>query len=624
MTSTTFSLNGTSQFRRVYQWALKKNVGMMALLALLLFLANPLILLISMQGRQDSLEESVAEGTLTRGQVATELSKAYSELVGSALPAIAIALVLLFCAILCVGLFGYMQKRRSVDLFHALPVGRGPMLLGRWCAGLTVLFVPMVLDSVFQSIIGAAYGVSVQNGTRPPFIMLLWILLMGTAAFTSCVFLMVCTGTTLDAVLSALGVNIGYPLLILCGFSICAMMLPGFYEDAWKHPFIMTAFAPFAAAFTAVLQQHSFRFLLWWLVLTALMLAGSVFLYRRRKSEAAENNFAFPLPKLIVRFLVTAVGGLGFGLFLSGTAGTGKGFLIGVLFGSVAAHVIVEAVYERGFKTLKRSFAWYGAFAAAFLVFYGLLCTGVFGYDTRIPNADEVESITVNSQNYWTGTGSQEIFNQSSSHRWILSPIIKDKSNIKTVIGIQQNLIRQYRTQYPYRIKKNLGNGLKLSYKLKNGRVFERDYRSYSDNMNLEKMLNPAYDKLTGMKEFAETSDLLFYVEPEDIKSIDVYGGKASSKTFVPDAKAAKQFQKALEQDFYDGKIDRPYQNEGKDLPDQVEIALNYRDKVVPKSEKLKVLLGGYQGKINIMSGNYSFSAGGSATGKLFKQWGWI
>ncbi|QNK40065.1 ABC transporter permease [Caproicibacter fermentans] len=618
MTSTTSCLNRFSQFRRTYFWSLRKNIGMAVLLALLLFLANPLILLISLPGEAAAIARNT---DLTQAERTESLSRSYTNMVGGLLPAFAVAIVLLFCAILCVLLFGYLQKKRSVDLYHAMPVGREALLLGRWCAGITVLFVPVLLDFISMRMIGAAYGVSVTDGAKSPLISMLWVLLMGAAAFTFCLFMMVCAGTTLDAVLSALGVNVGYPLLILCVYTVAGMLLPGFSANIADHLTVATAFAPFAAAFVAVLRIGSAWFLLWWVALTAVLLAGSVLLYRRRRSESAEDNFAFPLPKLLVRFLLTAVGGLGFGLVLNGASDTA--FFIGVLCGSLATHVIVEVIYSRGFHQMKKSFAWYGVFAVVFVAFFGALCTGLFGYDTRVPDASQVESVSIDADSYWSGSGSQTVYDESFGNRILaLSPTIRQEENIKAVVGIQQELIKKYRARYPYCLKTNQGNGLTLSYRMKDGSVFKRTYRSYTDQMNLESMLKPAYDKLNGMKEFVESEDLVFYLSPENFKSIEIYNGKASSKTFVPDAQQAAQFQNALEQDFLDGKVNRRY--EMTQEPEKyLDISLDYQEKIEP-GEKMRTLLGGYKGKINLNGGNYSFTDESAATWKLLKQWGWV
>lgn len=624
MTSTTSSLNGAAQFRQTYLWALKKNIGVMALLALLLFLANPLILLVSMSNKTKSLSQQVG---ISQAEKMKILAGNYTDLVNEVLPTFAVMLVLLFCAVLCVILFGYIQNKRSVDLYHALPVSREQMLLGRWCAGLTILFVPVLLDFLSLQIIGAAYGVTVTDGARAPMATMLWVMLMGTAVFTFALFMMMCAGTTLDAILSALGINAGYPLLILCVYWIAQMLVPGMSIRMAEHMQLITALAPIAAAFVSLYEPFSMGFLIWWIAMTALLLFGSIWLYRRRRSEAAEDNFAFPIPKIVIRFLVSAVGGIGFGLILSEASDTA--FFIGVLFGSLATHVIVEAIYSRGFKNLKKSFLWYGAFVVAFVAFYGVMCTGMFGYDTRVPDVSEVESVTINKDTFWNGSGTQLVYDDQRNILLKLAPTIQEPDDIKTVIEAQQDIIQQYRTQFPYRFKDYAGSGLSFTYQLKNGRVFTRSYQNYSDDMNLGDILAPAYEKLTGIPEYTKSSDLIFYLSPQDIKSIDVYDlqnvdagdEKIDEKTFVPDAQTAEKLQKALEQDLGYNNVGRMSQKY--DDSDFINICIEYRDNITPQSAELKELLNGYEGDIYVPDGMYYVKSNG-ATAQLLKELGWL
>ena len=636
MTSTTsfLSLSGFGQFRRTYLWALKKNAGMTVLLAVLLFLANPLPLLVSMPGWADAA--SVQNG-MSEAERAVYLSRQYFNFTGSVAVALALPLVLLFCIVLCISLFGYMQKKRSVDLFHALPVGRVPMLTGRWCAGLTALFAPVLLDFAVLGGIGAAYGVSLPAGSRPLPVILLWILLMSAAAFTFCMFMSVCTGTTMDTVLSILGVNGGYPLLMLCVYAVAGMLLPGFDMNLDARSAVLTAFAPFAAAFVAVLQGHSAGFLIWWIVLTAALFAGSVLLYKKRRSEAAEDNFAFPIPKIVIRFILTAVGGLGLGLILN--IENGPGFFIGLVAGSAVTHIVVEAIYSRGFKQMKKSFAWYGVFAVAFAAFYGVLCTGLFGYDTFVPDASLVESVEINPDSYWSGDGTQSIYDEDYRSLVRLAPTIREEQNIKAVADAQKKIIEAYRTQFPYRIKTGVGRALTLSYRMKDGSVVQRTYQNYSDGMDLEKILQPAYDTLGSMREFNENRDLIFYLQPEDIKSVDVYGEKAESRTFVPDADTAKELQQALEQDFIDQKVNLYNINQEVSVSktafgetavasaaqvSTLSLRVEFRDNIEPKDPRLKALLGGYEGRINLGGGGtYQFSDESAKTVQLLKRLGY-
>lgn len=174
---------------------------------------------------------------------------------------------------------------------------------------------------------------------------------------------------------------------------------------------VLTAFAPFAAAFLPFVNRMNYsgaNTLLWkrWaadsssggLFLLWLCLQVHYFCIKNGKVNV-RKTVCFFLPKIFIRFIITAVAGLGMGLLFHTSLFSASSFFIGVAAGSLAAHIVVEAVYSRGFRQMKRSFTWYGIFAVAFIIFYGVLATGFFGYDTRLPAADDVESISVSIPN---------------------------------------------------------------------------------------------------------------------------------------------------------------------------------------------------------------------------------
>lgn len=627
MTLTTSSNKMRAEFWETYRWALKKQRGMLVLLTLLLFMALPLILFLTLPGWLNTDWSKVVSPDDGRPleQIRTEfLSRNYTSLLHTVVPAFAVPLVLLFAVILCVLLFDYMQSKRSVDLFHSLPIGRTPMLLGRWCAGLTILFVPLILNFTILEVTRLASGISLQSGTTPILVQMLWIMLMGTAAFTFCMMMAVCSGTTLDTVLSILGVNAGYPVLILLGANIAALILPGYNFDWKSSTAVMTALAPLPAAVT-LFYRSSPGILIWWIFLTLAMLAASVFLYQRRKSETAENQFAFPIPKIAIRFLLTAAGGMALGLLFYSMS---VWFLAGVLAGSLMAHVIVEAVYSRGFQQIKKSFAWYGVFAVAFCVFYGVLVTGFFGYDTRLPNIADVQSVVMDNNRYGVEGVSQSgcdiLYDENNHTLRTLTPVIRDPGNIQALLDVQKQTIDLYRSEgFPYRMERSFGAKATLTYRLKNGRTMTRTYEyKTSDDDAHKKEYQALLKKMYSLPEYLKGTDMIFYVDPTDIKSIDFNDRGSDDVTIAPDANAKKEILDALRQDFLDGKINFSARDKAQEV---IRLQLNFRDGIEPKDDRLKQLLGSYKGKINLGGGGYySLYEKDTKTYNVIQKYGWI
>ena len=628
MTLTTSSNRNLKEFRETYLWAMKKSVGMLALLALLMFIAFPMILMIAMTNGSHNTDEVMT---------AAKWISVYTKYV-SILSFFASALTLVFVVVTAVSQFSYLHQKRSVDLFHALPVGRVAMLLGRYCAALTTLFVPILLNFTVTSMVGFSYGIAAQYSFTAVAVQMLWMMLMGTAALTFSVFMAICTGTTFDMVISILGINVAYPLLVFASSTFASQLLPGLKIELSPQSTVLTALSPFAAAFLPLINTSentgsgrfntSGGFLAWWILFTVFLLAGSILLYWKRKSECAESSFAFPLPKIIIRFIITAVTGIGFGLVLQTTTSTPSSFFIGVISGSLAAHIVVEAVYSRGFQQMKQSFGYYGIFAVTFLVFYGVLATGFFGYDTRLPSADQVESVSVSAPGEYT---KGDTIYDSESHQFIarISPILKDKININKVIELQRNLNTILRnTSYPYSVNNDEYARFTLTYHLKNGRTMKRSYPYYGsgnkDDNEFRASLRDTLDHVAQMEEFRKTNSILFYLEPQYIKSIsiDIYSGKVQTKDLpvVPDTNAKEELLEALKQDYLSGKIDNPNSREDVSLG----ISIDFEDPITLKDGGLKTFLGGHSGKIDISGSNYyNLSVGAEKTKELIKKYGW-
>lgn len=629
MTLTTFSNRSLREFRETYLWSLKKARGMSALLALLMFIAFPMILMISMNSLE-VIKNNPKYNYTTDVWVSTFTSSV------TAMSIAAMVLALIFAAVVSVMLFSYLHQKRSVDLFHSLPVGRVPMLLGRYCAGLTALFVPVLVNFAAVSIVGFSYGIGAEFSFAYVAVKLLWFLLMLTAAMTFSVFMAVCTGTSFDMMISILGVNAAYPLLIFTGAEFATRLLPGFSTDFGINSTLLTALAPFVAAVLPLANfEKSSRavppdfvtggFLLWWILFTLVLLAASVLLYQRRKSECAESSFAFPIPKIFIRFIITAVAGIGLGLILMLSANQPVNFFIGVVAGSVAAHIVVEAVYSRGFKRIKKSFSWYAVFVLTFLVFYGVLATGCFGYDTRVPTADEVQGISIDEMpgEYYQYADNTRI-QSADDYRALakLTPEIKAKENIDKVLSLHKTMTDANRkSSFPYSIRSADFNGIAFTYHLKDGRTIKRTYSETEPNESQSKTNNMA-QQISLIKEFRETANILTYLEPEYIQSFSfAYGSdKPSDSPVTPDLAAKKELLEALKQDYLNGKVDI------EDVPagQLAGVILEYENPITVKDGKLKNYLNGYSGKILLNGSNYiNLKGGAEKTQQVIDKYGW-
>lgn len=630
MTLKIFSNRQWKEFIEIYRWSLRQRLGMMILYLALLFMALPLILLIVIA----NTEQKAIVLNITTGKQEDYLSQTFSGTLHILLPALVMPLTLLFALILAVMLFNYLHQKRSTDYFHSVPVGRTPLLLGKYFAGLTMIFIPLIIN---LGIVAIIIGVNNFGATVPVVSILydlLWAMLMVAAAFSFTVLMAVCSGTTMDMVVSTIVINIAYPIMIILSQYIARSILPGLGISSKVITNTSTvAFAPFAAAFFPFIPTRLFGFsmlttpfTIWWILFTLVLFAASIILYHKRKSESAENTFAFPLPKIIIRFVVTAAAGLGLGMILySGSNQNNFNFFLGVFTGSLAAHIIIEAIYSRGFKGLKKSLKYYGAFVMLFLIAYIPLSYGFFGYDTRVPATADVASVEVylpyySSAYYSTAT---QVADEHGNQLAVIAGQLSSSQNIDKIRTLQQNLISSCKqNSYPYKINTNAYQQINMVYHLKNGHTLSRTYYStvcggYTGKELFTEDLQKLAFEIQGSDEY-KAGYLINYLEPSYIDKANIFGGN-SSYTLESGDDIKLELINALKQDIQET-------NPSTADEEAFRIDLEFKDSFVPSAgSPLKKLIGNYSGKVHFNNSPY-FSVPKSFvhTTKLVKKYGWI
>ena len=599
ISSTKANRSSFQEFHDFYLWSLKRTRGILILFTVLLLLAVPLTLALNLNGILQNPHIT---------DVPRALSDAYYGHIDVIIPLAVVPLSLLLGVILDVNLYGYMQKKRSVDLYHAMPVGRTPLFLSRYFCGLTVLYLPLFLTFIILYVMEMAYGVQIpEPGATLLIIRLLNVLLASTAAFTFTTFMTVCSGTMFDAIISVVVVSVTYPLMVTVGGMAISMIVPGMSNYSMMDPTFDTAFSPYIAAFIPSFRGVSLvPYYIWWILLTLVLFAASILLYRKRKSECAESNFAFPIPKTIIRFVATFAAAVCTGMiFIAMFENSTFNFLFGAVIGSLCTHVIAEAVYSRGFKGLKKSFLYYGIFAVVFASSYGIAVTGCLGYDAKVPNTAEVKSVTVElpsylwSQAYADISGFSIYGSQNNKLLATVEPSMQNQESIEKAVALHQEIIKRYREHsYPYQVTHDGYRNIRFTYHLKNGSTLSREYASYDipggeNDDSFKQYLTDIYN----LQEYRENANPLFYLEADAIDSINVYSDYAGSKD-LSKTLTTEQAGRLLEALRYD--ISHYRANpDGTINTSNLTLDLSLGS-FVPKEERTKALIKDYSGSVVI------------------------
>lgn len=525
--------NALAQFRQVYRWQLKRNRLMSILCMGLTLICFTVVHLVQSAWSRNDYFSSPSD----YGEHPTEeyLLSLFSNSAGYDLSRnvamILIPLLLIFLVVCTVQTFQYMHKRRSVDLFHALPIRRTPLLLGSLAAIGTMLGGVTILNLLICGGVDMAMGACGDYNWGWLLGQLGYLLLLLAASLCGTVFLLVSCGTVSSAVMAGILLTVGWPVLVICGASIIEGSLPGCTLGI--SPAMFTALTPYLALLLPYFGngQGIFAYLLsggyyddsaafvdsgvtvwlvlWWALVTVVLLIGCVLVYRKRKSEAAENNFAYPLLRFAIRFLVSAAVGLAFAIFFGNLSNSNVVFYVTALLAAALAHVVIQVVWVRGLRQLSRSMVAYGGLVVVMALFFVGVATGGLGYVNRMPAVDEVDYIRVDipfgihyddsketylanrSRNLNISSKSEEedyhesdISSEESSFYLNVEPKLQTKKSIQTVQTLHQAFIAYY--QGPYLPVQEMGDyTCTITYYLKNGDALTRNYHVPGDGREI-------------------------------------------------------------------------------------------------------------------------------------------
>lgn len=504
-----------SSFRRVFRWSMGYNRIVTIFYTLFLLGALPVGVLLSIMSNRDYYTDLSQWEGYTAQEVMNQYGEAIRQSFNVQLTGVVIPLAVLFLVVWCVRNFGYMQGRRSVDLFHALPVRRTPLFMGFYAAGLVSTLLPLVVSVGLTELLCAVNGVGGVMANPGLFWQAaLVIALPLTAAMTFTVFFMVVSGNYLNWFLMTAAVAAGWPVTVFLCDQTMSAFLPGYVSVLPGTLYVLLSpyFAPyliipngfyylFSAALADGAVTYSYdeaqtlytiplEYLVWWVVFTMVMLALTLFYYGRRKSECAENPFSFPAARGAVRSLMTVGGALGLGLVLGTLLDTNLAYLIGLIVGGVVAHTVYQAVITRGFRKFWMTVPAFVVTAA--IIGGGLytLYTGGAGYVMRLPDASKLEraefylpyvSGDEGKECYLavTNGGYMSLLDEHRDYEADIYPAFREQGDVESLAALHAAVLEKYPGPYlPFEQETdyNVIQTLTVNYFGKDGSVLKRSY----------------------------------------------------------------------------------------------------------------------------------------------------
>lgn len=392
--------------------------------------------------------------------------------------------------------FAYMQKKTSVDWYFSFPMTRRNMFVSKYLASAVMSIVPVILISFIGLLIQVT---TIDLSSFFASLMMLILAILSNISFVA--LLSVCCGTTIDGIISYCVISMIYPIAWALVYYLPTLVLPG-YVALDISMTLLTALVPFVSHYMGTFlgdldQFTSYQFIHigWWLLFTVLCTAGSIVLIKRRRTEAAQNAFAFNIPAIIIKIVSGFVGGVALGLLFSVLSYSSDmfylWFLAGAVIGAFCVTFLLHIIYARGTKGYSRSLLQFACAIVLISVFFISLITGWFGYVSNVPKAEDVKSVGIylyDSEGGYSLYTIDEDTNLGYNHidKYIT---FEDKETIEDAIKIHQGIVNNLDNIYDFPYNFDSSNRavirmdednrflkLKLNYTLNNGRHITREY----------------------------------------------------------------------------------------------------------------------------------------------------
>ena len=401
-------------------------------------------------------------------------------------------------------IFRFIHSKKTSVFVHSLPVKRGANFVSSVLSALTLMAVPVVLNTLILIIMSlAAYSALFSIGDC-----ITWMLLNLFSLFVmfSCVcFVASITGNSfamigLNVIFHSIGLILAAAFtmvseVFLCGFAGEGVLIDEVFNNSFitRIPTIMTSWGYVTdKVYTGYIID-----IVVFIVAALVLYVLSGFLYTKRKMETAEDVAGFSCLNHIFKYLITFVGAIAtFAVLCFSIYENPLVLWLMVLIISAVIYFGVEMLLRKTLRVWK-SYKGYLGFAAVFALMMCLFAfTSFFGFETYIPNSEKIEAVAV--YNYYNRE----------------KPLLTDKEIINKAIVIHNEMVEGRKVlpgrQYDTRIH--------IEYKLDNGKTVHRVYQITQDR--LHQIMNSLYKN----KEYKEALEEI-YTPIESVYRIGLQSG---------------------------------------------------------------------------------------------------
>lgn len=307
-----------------------------------------------------------------------------------------VQILMLFIVPVLMGMFilRYLHQKDASDFLHSLPISRTKLFWQQAGFGLVALWLPIMINGLLIFLVNQLFdGSNMFRLVDIGYWLLISIILITFIYSVSLVLGMLTGITIIQGIFTYifLYLPVGFTFLFVYNLNFAIVGLPESHliSDRIFYFSPITDIGYLIEPYQSVMTR-----IVMYLILIVLSLALAQVLYKNRPAEAATQAIAFQMLKPIFiysfTFCFTLIGGLYFGLFQQAYLG----ILIGYLIFSIIGYFISQMIVQKTWRVF-REWRDYGFFFIGFSILVIVIVTDLTGFQSRIPDIEEVESVFV-------------------------------------------------------------------------------------------------------------------------------------------------------------------------------------------------------------------------------------
>lgn len=395
------------------------------------------------------------------------------EIIGNATTA-AIWIHLIFGIVLAMALFSYLSSARGTYGMHSFPASRGCQFRTHVLSCVGCVAVSNVLICLLSAQSGGTHwGASLS--------WLVFSLVTFLLFFSLGIFCCMLCGW-LPAMAVAYGaVNCVVIFCRILADAMCSIFYPSYNDTvlsmgqnhivAWLTPVLrlhLDLQEMYKDGSGPLLSATAWKSLLVYGIAALVLLVAGALLYRIRRSEASGDTLAFRPLRPVVRWVVGLLGGLGLGLVLAGMLSCTKNtpaLLACIVTLGLACMIGTQMLIARTPRVFGKLWPELLALCIALVALCLCIRADVFGYERRVPQVSQVESVGIYQRSIYRNTAKitdpEEIGAITQAHRYLAGRAAGEK-----------------RTPDSSEI-----NTICITYNLKNGGTLSRQYQLRNEDL---------------------------------------------------------------------------------------------------------------------------------------------